>query len=152
MNKIIVLAFACFFPLNIWACSCIGEKTVKEEVSKSDVIFSGKIISKNIFTVNDDNLPSGLVLKKAEYIILVTKIYKGQTTSDTLKLITGVGSGDCGYEFAIGSEYIIYSVRSNKYFESGNKVETFLYTDICTRTRRIDKKELRNIKRCLRTY
>jgi hypothetical protein len=152
MNKIIVLVFVCFFPISIWACSCIGEKTVKEEISKSDIVFSGKIISKNIFTVNDDNLPLGLVLKKAEYIILITKIYKGQAASDTLRLITGVGSGDCGYEFVIGSEYIIYSVHSNKYFESGNKVDTFLYTDICTRTRRIDKNELRKIKRCLKTH
>jgi hypothetical protein len=151
MNKIIVLVFVCFYPISIWACSCIGKKTVKDEISKSDVIFSGKILSRNIVAINDSNLPSGLVLRNVEFIILITKIYKGQAINDTLRLITGVGGGDCGYEFEIGSEYIIYSLHSNKYFESGNKVDVFIYTDICTRTRRIDKKELRKIKRCLKS-
>jgi hypothetical protein len=149
MNKLIIglILIVVNQPFNTKACSCIGENTVEKEVHKSDVVFTGKVLSKNVFTVNDNNLPTGLIVKKAEYTILVTKLYKGVLVSDTIKIITGVGSGDCGYEFLIGFEYIIYSVYSEKYFESGQKVDKFFHTDICSRTRRIEKKELRKIKR-----
>jgi hypothetical protein len=81
------------------------------------------------------------MMKKVEYVFLVLQKYKGQIKSDTLKLVNGIGIGDCGYNFTIGSDFIVYSVFLTKYFEMGKNVDKFLYTDICTRTRRIDKKD-----------
>ena len=145
--KTTLFLLICFMHVKTWACTCVGENTIQEEIKQSDYIFAGKIISKNIFIVNDTNLPSGFLMKQVEYTILAVKIYKGKTSNDTIRLVTGLGNGDCGYEFAVGLKYIIYSVYYNKYFAHGNNVAPFLYTNICTRTKRIHNKELKKLKR-----
>lgn len=151
MNRMAKVLFILLLlhPFITNACSCIGENSVKKEVERSDVVFSGKVLSKNIFSVNDSNLPNGFLLHKAEYVILVSKLFKGKLLCDTIKVVTGVGKGDCGYEFLIGVEYIIYAYNSDKYFESGQKTDNFLQTDICSRTRKINKKEIKKIIKCL---
>jgi excinuclease UvrABC nuclease subunit len=149
MKKIILL-LTCCFPFSIWACSCIGEKTVKEEIIASDVVFLGKIIAKKDITINDDRDLSGISSQKMEYTVQVIKMYKGRAINNTLKIITGLGSGDCGNLFSIGSEYIIYSTYFD-YFYQGKKMDTpYLHTNICTRTRRSEKKELKEIIRYLK--
>lgn len=150
MSREILLGLVFVLPLNVWACSCIGTNNVKQELKESDLVFSGKILSKNVFTVNDNNLPSGFDLKKAEYIVLISEIYKGHLTNDTLNVITGVGGGDCGLEFSVGVDYIIYAAYKNKYFERGQQIKRFVFTNICTRTKPIDKNEIRKIKRFLK--
>lgn len=155
MSKVIfiefLILFFIWFPGNGWACSCIGENSVKQELKKSDVVLLGKILSKDIIIINDDNLPVGFELRRVKYSILVEKAYKGQAVRDTVELITGVGNGDCGYKFQIDSVYIIYSKYSNKYFPGGSAIDPFLYTDVCTRTKPFDKRELREIRRTVRT-
>jgi hypothetical protein len=152
MKKILLIGLFILFSTNIFACSCIGKSTVKGALSQSDVVFFGRILSVIFFTVVDDNLPSYYKFNQAEYLVLVKKIYKGDIVSDTLKVTTGLGHGDCGFKFSVGNEYIIYSSYSNKHFEDGRTVNPFLKTNICTRTMRYNKKELRKIKRVLRYY
>jgi hypothetical protein len=152
MKKKLFLGLLLLFSIDVFACTCIGKSTVKGALSQSDVVFSGRILSVNFFTVVDDNLPSKYQFKKAEYLVLVKKIHKGDIVSDTLRVITGLGHGDCGIQFSIGFEYIIYSSYSNKHFEDGRTISPFLKTSICTRTMRYNKKELRKIKRVLRKH
>jgi hypothetical protein len=37
-----------------------------------------------------------------------TKSKTAKFTADTIQIVTGFGGGDCGYEFEIGKDYIIY--------------------------------------------
>lgn len=83
-----------FFYYNSNACTCIGINSVIREVDTSDIIISGKVISENVFTVKE--WFNKWKLQKIEYKILITKIFKGFNTSDTLQIITGLGNGDCG--------------------------------------------------------
>ncbi len=49
----------------------------------------------------------------------------------TIEVLTGMGGGDCGYDFKVGERYFIYAGRSPK-----NNV---LYVSICDRTLPLDK-------------
>lgn len=132
------------------ACSCIGKRTVSGEFEKSDAVFTGKILTKNNFLVRDSSLPTGYKMYRAEVKVLVLKVYKGHFVKDTINIITGVGGGDCGVDFIIGREYILYTNYVNKYFEAATSIIPFLYTDICTRTMINNKKERKELKKSCR--
>jgi hypothetical protein len=117
-----------------YCCTCIGEATFQEECKRSNFIVIGKVINKRIFIVIDSLMPS-IKIQRAEYTVKCIRVYKGYIKDSIIKIITGLGSGDCGYEFCIGNEYIIYCSFESKYYEQGNPVRKFLYTDICRRTR-----------------
>lgn len=153
MKKLYVLfliIIQCYLCL---ACTCIGKRSVKEEFSKADVVFVGKILSRNNFLVEDSSLPLGYKMYKVRYKVLNVTLFKGDVKQDTIEIITGLGGGDCGVEFKIGSDYIIYSFFENKYFPQGKTVNKYLYTDICKRTRlSTDFEEIKVLnKKCKKT-
>jgi hypothetical protein len=47
-----------------------------------------------------------------------------------MRLSTGLGGGDCGFDFEVGKEYLVYAFKD----ETGE-----LSTNICTRTTRLEK-------------
>lgn len=153
MKKLYVLfliIIQCYLCL---ACTCIGKKSVNEEFSKADVVFVGKILSRNNFLVEDSSLPIGYKMYKVRYKVLNVTLFKGNVKQDTIQIITGLGGGDCGVEFKIGCDYIIYSFFENKYFPQGKTVNKYLYTDICKRTRlSTDIEEIKVLnKKCKKT-
>ncbi len=145
LPKIVLILIITVLSLSSLACSCVGKSSVKEGVHKSNIVFSGKILTKNVFVLDDSILPKGLKLYQTEYKILVAKVYKGKMRKDTISLITGIGKGDCGFEFKVGNDYIVYSNYKDKYFTLGKRVKKFLYTDICTRTKPFDENEHQEI-------
>jgi hypothetical protein len=149
--RLLIIFFLCFSNL-AFSCSCIGKSKRNAELKKSDVVFFGKILSKKIFTIKDEYVPEEFYLKKAEYTILAIKNYKGKIERDTLKIITGIGHGDCGFDFSIGKSYIIYAMCSEKYFESGEIVNKFLSTDICMRNMLYNKEEEEKIERYIKRH
>jgi hypothetical protein len=90
---ILITAFA-FCANYVLACKC-GHHSFKEESVSSDQIFIGKVIYK---TESD----------KVYYHFLVTENFKGEKT-DTITIQTGYGGPDCGMEFLIGKEYLVYA-------------------------------------------
>lgn len=62
------------------------------------------------------------------------EVYKGKIKKEIIEITTGIGRGDCGFPFQLGETYLIYSSFENTYFEQGEKVPNYLYTNICTRT------------------
>ena len=106
-------------------------------------------MDKKVIRIKDSLMPL-IKIQKAEYTIQITRVYKGKIKNSIIKLITGLGSGDCGFGFNVGNEYIIYCTYENKYYEQGEIVNKFLYTDICRRTRLSnDKEELKLLnKKC----
>jgi hypothetical protein len=149
MKKVLIILFFCF-PSIALPCSCIGKSKLKIEIERSNIIFSGKILSKRIFSIKIEYVPEEFSPKKVEYTVLVTKKYKGKILSDSLRIVTGIGNGDCGYNFLIDHTYIIYGVYSEKYFEGGEKVNQFIETDICSRTRLYEGLEEKKIIKYLK--
>lgn len=79
-------------------------------------------------------------------------IFKGNTTSDTITIYTGIGHGDCGMSLEIGKNYIFYLYFCGK--ELGKGIPTYYFTnqleykldrlstDICTRTQLFNLNEI----------
>jgi len=97
----------------VFACTCVKPKPVKEVYEYTSAIFSGKIISTRL---------SGKYGRKI--IIRVEKSWKGKLPKTVTISTIAVGSM-CGYTFTVGKRYLIYA---------GGDKATDLSTDICSRT------------------
>ena len=158
-----------------FACTCIGKdnQATELELNFVDLAVKGKVISVTNFDFYDtialsfagqnfNSKQAGYLIRKYKvFTLLVDKRFKAtKNMSDTIQIVTGYGGGDCGYEFEIGKEYIIYgetwkektiSVRHKKRKDKRKLVETTInnkfYTDICRLTQEANFKELDNLKR-----
>ncbi len=133
-------------PSQMYACSCVGESTVVNAVKYADAVFTGTIISKEHISLTDSAIiklfPDNPTLQKspmasiniARYNLVVHTRYKGAITADTIFIYTGVGGGDCGVQFQVNKQYIIYG-DSESYFGSRfPKQDNVYWTNICSRT------------------
>jgi hypothetical protein len=140
---IAVLLFFMMFatPQPARACSCAPSGSPSMGVSQSDAVFSGKVTN---ITDNNNVITSffaKIVLKMGvkQYIAYKERFGGHKITfavKDSWKLVdttaiqvnTGYGGADCGYEFSVGNDYLIYA--SHAYGKPGN----YLVTSICSRT------------------
>lgn len=131
------------------ACTCIGQEDVKQARKHSDVVAVGRVIGgeRLVITIADDTMLTSVVMR---YTILVERSFKGRIRGDTLVVYTGLGSGDCGYEFERDQCYVIYGNR-DPHYNLKRTASTPLYgkniiwTDICTRTRPYDESEIKTL-------
>ena len=158
-----------------FACTCIGKdkQTTETELSFVDIAVKGKIIAVTNFDYYDttayslsglkfDAKQSGYLIRKYKlYTLVVDSKFKTiKNISDTIQIVTGYGGGDCGYEFEIGKEYIVYGEawkektltlrqkkRKAKRKLSEVTIANKFYTDICRLTQDSNEKELTNLKR-----
>ena len=146
-RSILLIIFAYFITMNssnaVFACNCIGEESVKAAFRKYDIIVVGRVMSIDNITmqVKNDLIQDRHQAKLRVFnfhfkkvTLEVRKIYKGKIKTGIVEIITGQGRGDCGFPFQIGETYLIYSSFENTYFEQGEKVSNYLFTDICSRT------------------
>jgi hypothetical protein len=149
VNLIIVIILTSLYFNKYNACSCVGESSLKKSIKNSDVIFNGITLNKKEFEINLNlnTKRKPYYITKVEYTFLIINKLKGVNILDTIKIITGVGGGDCGIEFMIGREYLVFAKYSNKYYQGGKIVSPFIYTDVCSRTKLSNKKEIKKIRR-----
>ena len=158
--NILIIILLTFQLDKLYACSCDDLWTVKESIKYSDAVVVGTFLSKEIIKVArlDDKSDTNFVnreLTVARYEFLLIDNFKGSFTSDTLIILTGLGSADCGIRFAIGQRYIIYG-NNKSYFEHSNfKInlphsENSLWTNSCSRTMYFNKFERREIEKILK--
>lgn len=136
----IVFALA-FAPERSLACTCLGAegKTMREvAVSRSQ----GRTASKIIFegTVEKQELKNGpisapstamsMTVQAAHRAVYfqVARAYRG-LTSKVVVVLTGMGTGDCGFDFETGKHYLVYADK----IDADN-----LFTSICTGTSLMD--------------
>jgi hypothetical protein len=149
---------------SLLACSCIGKRTVKEEVKHSDAVVIGTILSNELVTLTDSSFlkmfPNDSTMRNspmakmtiARYDLFVTDIYKGKITNDTLTIYTGLGGGDCGIGFEIGKKYIIYGEKETYFGQVNNhfnfpKAKNTFWTYNCLRTTSIRQDEIMEIQK-----
>lgn len=111
-------------------CQCIVPKeapplevAVEKAFQKSDVVFLGRVMSGR---VAGDNLPGA----QLEYTFAVTESWKG-LDSTNVRIRTGMGGGDCGYDFKLGRSYLVYAYNGAP---GSGPYEGKLITNFCTRT------------------
>ncbi len=140
-NKFVFLVLLIsLFSIETVACSCIGRDSVKQAIRNSDVVIIGTVISKD--TISIATAMKSHLLRLIKSRVVVDKLVKGRVRKDTITIITGMGSGDCGFGFVIGERYIIYAIWQKKYYPGQREiVSKYLFTDICTRTCKYSKYE-----------
>ena len=127
-----------------FGCSCVqpppGATTAGKAAqwydNKSDSIFEGTIKRVDLKWTLMETKVGGLVPADLDQdeptlqvIVDVANFHKGAEQSNVL-LTTGVGGGDCGFDFEIGKKYLIYAYAD----ESGQ-----LSTGICSDTRLLEE-------------
>lgn len=155
MRYLIIFIICQFIVEKAISCTCAPDSNVKNEIKKHDLVFVGKVISKDIIKINDTldvietekgKLYDIYQSTRYKYVIEVVKIYKGKIKKNLIEVITGVGKGDCGFSFQINVNYVIYGDYRNQFIPKGEKVTDYIYTDICTRTCEINDEEVQKIE------
>ncbi|WIV17381.1 LPXTG cell wall anchor domain-containing protein [Paenibacillus polygoni] len=107
-------------PSNAYACSCVEPISVQDELSRSEAVFSGRVIE--VKEERTNGYLSNTVLFE------ISEVWKGGSESQII-IRTGGGGGDCGIQFKEGEDYLVYAKSSSMY---GDREE--LVTIICDRT------------------
>jgi TonB family protein len=161
---ILTLLLFTSFSGRLSACSCIGQRTVEEEVKHADAVIVGTILNKQIVTLTDSVIlkmfPNDTTMRNspmskmtiARYDLLVHDIYKGKITNDTLTIYTGLGGGDCGIRFEIGKKYIVYGENETYFGQVNNdfkfpKAKNTFWTYNCLRTTTYYQDEITEIEK-----
>lgn len=172
---VVLIALLSALPKFSKACTCIGKEnqSTQNELQFVDVAVKGRVISMSDYVYYDtatysllgtklDPSQSGYLIRRFKLFKFVvdTKFKSATNLPDTLYVITGQGGGDCGYEFEVGKEYIVYgdvwkektvAVQQRKQKTKRRIVETIkeatYYTDICRLTQESNSKELDNLRK-----
>jgi hypothetical protein len=132
-------------PAPVFGCTCASTppevKTASELAAwtRADAIFEGKVEGVELGwelkeTQSGDVIPTVATdLDRDGPVILVSlevlHSYRGDQRKP-MRLSTGLGGGDCGFDFEVGKQYLVYAFKD----EAGE-----LSTNICTRTTRLEK-------------
>lgn len=152
ITYILTILILLLFNQKLEACSCVGERPVKEAIERVDAVFTGTIIEKEEIRIYDTLSHDQRVYRvEMKYKIAVETVYKGQSLSDTSLIFTGRGGGDCGYNFQIGQKYIVYAghIETDERYSGQVFIDkkSAFRTTICTRTRKYQTEEIKEIEK-----
>lgn len=156
MCKIALFILIAFGYKSATACTCSyrGYRvSLKEELNSADVILSGTIISSVIVSEEDaiaegiykDSVDEGsqkMYVQISKNKLLVERVYKGIIKRDTIIVLTGLGGGDCGYWFGVGSKYTVFGNLKESFPVEGAKAmeeAEVIWTNICDHTHEYSK-------------
>ena len=146
MIQKILFAILLFQTTFSFACSCKKMKDVQSEFERADIVFVGKIISKELVKVYQTDSSYYSLTK---YKIKSTKIYKSGDKSKIISILTPTYSSACGSKFEINSDYIIYGARKsfwNEYSKFNNSELNLYWTSKCHRNQKYNKEEIQAIE------
>jgi hypothetical protein len=128
MRKLFFLATSLLIfctPSLVSACTCaFTPGTCQQSWKSADLIFTGKVTRKVVVGEGFFNIDEPYTMYAFE--LSVTEALRGFAFQGQSILVhTGVGGGDCGYNFKVGTSYLVYASRYN-----GE-----LHTNICSPTR-----------------
>ncbi|MCP3932687.1 MAG: hypothetical protein GY705_26755 [Bacteroidetes bacterium] len=105
-----------------FACKCVlPGPELTHEINETEIIFLGQYIGSQFIMGEEANSYRGYTVR---YTFKVLKEFKGLSKKETFVVETGIGLGDCGFEFRPGLSYLIYANMSDR----------IAHTNICTRT------------------
>ena len=109
-----------------FACTCALpfpnsplQKQVRVALRESRAVFSGKVLE-----VTEDPQTLHVAVR-----LRVERVWKG-SPREVVRIFTGRGGGDCGYQFEVGQSYLVYAYKWR---------ETELGTNICQRTAKLSE-------------
>jgi len=122
-SLVAALALCLSMPGAGFACSCVfalGNSQPCVAFQEADAVFVGKVTGSSVVTKGKPRWAHRVVH------FAVLEGFAG-VKGKTIDIGTGLGDGDCGYEFATGKSYFVYAWRI--------KEGTLLWTTICGATK-----------------
>ena len=112
-------------PSLVSACTCsLSPGTCNQDWRSGQVIFTGTVTSK----VTADTPIAGIARNAFQFS--VAESFRGPAIAgQEITVHTGMGGGDCGYKFEIGTSYLVYAFVSNGRLSTG----------ICTPTSEVSR-------------
>ncbi|WP_223826634.1 hypothetical protein [Flagellimonas sp. S3867] len=145
VSRILLVLFL-FQTSSSFACSCKKMKDVKTEFERSDIVFVGKVVSKEIIEIEHDNK----MYSFHKYEIKAYKAYKGTFDDRIITILTIAHVGACRANFEIDSNYILYGFKNNLWSHYGeydySEPQTY-WTSRCHRNRKYSKEEIEAIEK-----
>jgi hypothetical protein len=108
-----------------FACECVKTPTPCVAYERAEAVFIGTPTEVSRNESKDKIGNSGRASRIFRFS--VDQAFRGVNDSQ-VSVITGQGAGDCGYDFKIGEQYLVYASRDS---------QKMLYTSICSRTKHI---------------
>jgi hypothetical protein len=105
------------------ACSCAKVGPPCQEYWQSDAIFAGAVKSQKIIEEREEG--SDYAFQNVLVHFKIEQAFKG-IGGEEVEVVTGLGGGDCGYQFETGKRYLVYA-------GFGARDKKYLYTGICQR-------------------
>lgn len=120
-TRVVVLLFVIVACTEVFPCTCMGPyqaKTMREAAewyaNRPDVvlIFEGKVIKQQLQNgsvaapVTAMSLTGSGQFRVVDFA--VTRVFRGEH-QDHISVLTGLGLGDCGYNFQTGQTYLVYA-------------------------------------------
>lgn len=146
-HRVVSLLFMLAFAAGpVFACSCVqlpprlktAIDVAKWYAGGSDAIFEGTVERVDIKWAPEDTPVGGLLPADMDQMPVLLKVtfdvsrtYKGKVQRSAT-ITTGVGHGDCGFEFRVGKSYLVYAYRDS----SG-----LLSTGICSATALLEESQ-----------
>ena len=115
----VTIALWLFSGSNLYACSCAPQSAPEEALQQADVVFRGTAVRVENAAQDVGDLPRG-----RRVAFRTNVVWKGPHEEEFV-IRTGMGGGDCGFEFVVGTEYLVYATQTPEGY----------YTGLCTRTR-----------------
>jgi hypothetical protein len=171
--KLPILLCCLLLASQSFACDCDGTRTVKESFKSASIIITGTVIKSEVISLAEtiqinklkeieEGLKSApdelkMLSRSVSSIEIVVKGTLKGNVPDTVTIYTPFSGSECGYDFQVGQEYIIYAYNTGFYsfflhgeVERGNITkENAYWTNMCTRTTVYYKEEVDEL-RCLR--
>jgi hypothetical protein len=86
-------------------CQCAEQPAVEDILAGHALVFVGRVVSGNF--LGDGSKPGEPYGR--QFTFVVSETLKGNVRDQTVTISTGVGGGDCGVDFIIGRQYLVYS-------------------------------------------
>lgn len=136
-----ISAFLIFATVNAFACFCGGrnsKSTMREMVASYSaapiqVIFEGSVERQELKAGSPGAPAAALSMtgfgSHRAVTFNVRRAYRGNA-SGNITVLTGLGGGDCGFDFETGKQYLVYASRVNT---------EILFTSICSGTSSLEE-------------
>jgi hypothetical protein len=114
-------------------CSCVVPGPVSTVRADDETIFEGQVLQVRDTTIWRTQGPRLRHVRREWRVVTlaVNRVWNG-TPPYTVRVLTGLGGGDCGYLFREGDGYVVFASR---FVVSGPAAGSGpLVTDICTHT------------------
>ena len=137
MPRVLLLAALLIAPAFSQACSCVGPRPVCSEYWQSQVVFRGRVVEQTLVSPTNETVRNldgthSTIQGPGYYRVRfsVVEIFRGESQSKEIDILTNEQSSACGFPFVTGAESLV--------FTSANEKTNELWTSSCSRTHELE--------------